>query len=102
MRGSKLGRRLLKFGNGFVDAFINSMESTISPRDMFGSPLYRVSAGDHLATRSARLAQIRNGRWELIGELDARQSGARRPEPEGSAVPPHRLFYTPPPRCTIS
>lgn len=36
--------------------------------DEFGSPPYRFSATDHLGNRRGRLAQIRDGRWQLLGE----------------------------------
>ena len=46
--------------------FARTLESLEFSRDYFGSPAYRFSADDHLGNRHGRLAQIRDGRWELI------------------------------------
>lgn len=48
------------------EAFARTLERLEFTRDYFGSPAYRFSADDHLGNRHGRLAQIRNGRWELI------------------------------------
>jgi len=48
------------------EAFARTLERLEFSRDYFGSPSYRFSADDHLGNRHGRLAQIRNGRWELI------------------------------------
>ncbi|ENO86132.1 ABC transporter substrate-binding protein [Thauera linaloolentis] len=48
------------------DAFARTLERIEFTRDFFGSPAYRFSADDHLGNRHGRLAQIRDGRWELI------------------------------------
>lgn len=48
------------------EAFARTLERLEFTRDYFGSPSYRFSADDHLGNRHGRLAQIRNGRWELI------------------------------------
>jgi ABC-type branched-subunit amino acid transport system substrate-binding protein len=48
------------------EAFARTLERLEFARDYFGSPSYRFSADDHLGNRHGRLAQIRNGRWELI------------------------------------
>ncbi|HQZ03968.1 MAG TPA: ABC transporter substrate-binding protein, partial [Thauera sp.] len=50
------------------EAFARTLESLEFTRDYFGSPSYRFSADDHLGNRYGRLAQIRNGRWELISD----------------------------------
>ncbi|WP_418647534.1 ABC transporter substrate-binding protein [Thauera butanivorans] len=47
-------------------AFARTLERIEFAGDDFGSPAYRFSADDHLGNRHGRLAQIRNGRWELI------------------------------------
>lgn len=52
-----------------VPALISALESLDVAADVFGSPAYRFTATDHLATRNLRLAQVRSGRWELLGEL---------------------------------
>ncbi len=51
-----------------VANFVTALESMEVAPDFFGSPSYRFTATDHLATRSSRLAQIRDGRWEMLGE----------------------------------
>ncbi len=48
------------------EAFARTLERLEFTRDYFGSPSYRFSTDDHLGNRHGRLAQIRNGRWELI------------------------------------
>jgi hypothetical protein len=48
------------------ESFARTLEGMEFTRDYFGSPAYRFSANDHLGNRKGRLAQIRNGRWELI------------------------------------
>ena len=50
------------------DAFARTLERIEFAGDDFGSPAYRFSADDHLGNRHGRLAQIRNGRWELISD----------------------------------
>ncbi len=47
-------------------AFARALESMQFTPDIFGSPIYRFSAEDHLGNRHGRLAQIRNGRWVPI------------------------------------
>ena len=49
-----------------VEAFARTLEGMEFSRDYFGSPNYRFTPGDHLGNRHGRLAQVRNGRWELI------------------------------------
>lgn len=49
-----------------AEGFAAALEGLRSPPDLFGSPQYRFSATDHLGNRHGRLAQIRNGRWELL------------------------------------
>ncbi len=49
-----------------VEAFARTLEGMEFTRDYFGSPSYRFTPQDHLGNRYGRLAQIRNGRWELI------------------------------------
>jgi len=65
-----LVRALEKAGPDLTTAaLVKALETTDRPRDFFGNPPYRLSAEDHLASRAARVAQIRNGRWELLGDL---------------------------------
>ncbi len=49
-----------------VEAFARTLEGMEFTRDYFGSPSYRFTPQDHLGNRHGRLAQVRNGRWELI------------------------------------
>lgn len=49
-----------------VAGFVSALEQLDAPRDFFGSPVYRFSATDHLGNRHGRLAQIRDGRWEIL------------------------------------
>jgi ABC-type branched-subunit amino acid transport system substrate-binding protein len=51
-----------------VANFVSALEGMEVAPDFFGSPSYRFTATDHLATRASRLAQIRNGRWEMLRE----------------------------------
>ena len=63
-------KALLKAGPTLsVSGFTTALESLDVPQDYFGNPPYRFSEGNHLATRSVRLAQIRYGRWELLGDI---------------------------------
>lgn len=49
-----------------VERFVRVLESFDYGEDRFGSPRYRFSADEHLGNRRGRLAQIRNGRWQLL------------------------------------
>ena len=51
-----------------VEGFARTLERMDFSRDYFGSPEYRFSPTDHLGNRHGRLAQIRNGRWELLSD----------------------------------
>ncbi|THF63003.1 amino acid ABC transporter substrate-binding protein [Pseudothauera nasutitermitis] len=51
-----------------VEGFRVALENLQIRPDIFGGPVYRFSADDHLGNRSGRLAQIRNGRWQLISD----------------------------------
>lgn len=51
-----------------VEGFARTLEMMEFTRDYFGSPEYRFSPTDHLGNRYGRLAQIRNGKWELISD----------------------------------
>lgn len=48
------------------ERFAYALERMEFSRDYFGSPSYRFRPDDHLGNRQGRLAQIRNGRWELV------------------------------------
>jgi branched-chain amino acid transport system substrate-binding protein len=52
-----------------TEAFINAMESTTFPPDMFGTPEFRVTKTNHLGINEARLSQIQNGRWKVVSKL---------------------------------
>ena len=49
-----------------AEGFASAMEQVSRTRDFFGSPNYTFSASDHLGNRSARVAQIRGGKWENL------------------------------------
>lgn len=49
-----------------VEAFVSAMESLQTTGDIFGGPAYRFSPDDHLGNRYGRIAQIRDGRWEVL------------------------------------
>ncbi len=49
-------------------SFVAALENLHTDADIFGGPRYRFSAQDHLGNRHGRLAQIRDGRWQLISD----------------------------------
>lgn len=51
-----------------VDRMVSALESIRTSGDIFGSPAYSFTPGDHLASRAVRVAQIRNGRWEIVSD----------------------------------
>lgn len=51
-----------------TERFTAAMERLATTRDFFGSPEYRFSPADHLGNRHGRLAQIRDGRWVILGD----------------------------------
>jgi branched-chain amino acid transport system substrate-binding protein len=51
-----------------TDGFINAMETTVFPPDLFGSPEVRVTKTNHLGINEVRIAQIQNGRWKSISK----------------------------------
>ncbi len=56
-----------------TDSFINVMENTTFPRDMFGSPESRVTKSNRLAITKIRLGQIINSKWTTVSDyVDAR------------------------------
>ncbi len=52
-----------------TDSFINVMETTTFPRDMFGSPELRITKTDRLGQKKFRLAQIINSRWTPVTDF---------------------------------
>lgn len=52
-----------------TDSFINAMETTVFPADMFGSPEVRVTRTNRLGINEVRVAQIQNGKWTTISKL---------------------------------
>jgi ABC-type branched-subunit amino acid transport system substrate-binding protein len=52
-----------------VDTFVMAMETIKTAPDQIGSPAYTFSAANHLGNREVRVAQIRNGRWELVSDF---------------------------------
>ncbi len=49
-----------------AEGFAGALEQVNRSRDFFGSPNYTFTGSDHLGNRSARVTQIRNGRWENV------------------------------------
>jgi ABC-type branched-subunit amino acid transport system substrate-binding protein len=49
-----------------AESFAAALEQVNRTRDFFGSPNYVFTGSDHLGNRSARVTQIRNGRWENV------------------------------------
>ncbi|MFN3985465.1 MAG: ABC transporter substrate-binding protein [Rhodocyclaceae bacterium] len=49
-----------------VDRFVSAMAGLHTEGDIFGGPAYRFSSEDHLGNRRGRIAQIREGRWEIL------------------------------------
>lgn len=52
-----------------TDRFIEAMENTTFPRDMFGNPELRVTKTDRLGQKKFRLAQIINSRWTPVSDF---------------------------------
>jgi branched-chain amino acid transport system substrate-binding protein len=52
-----------------TDGFINAMETTVFPSDMFGSPEVRVTKTNRLGMNEVRIAQIQNGKWIAISKF---------------------------------
>ena len=49
-----------------TERFVAALERLHSTPDIFGGPVYRFTPDDHLGNRHGRLAQIRDGRWQLL------------------------------------
>lgn len=49
-----------------INGFVSAMASLQTEGDIFGGPAYRFSPEDHLGNRYGRIAQIRDGRWEVL------------------------------------
>ncbi len=49
-----------------IEGFVSAMASLHTEGDIFGGPAYRFSPDDHLGNRYGRIAQIRDGRWEVL------------------------------------
>lgn len=49
-----------------TERFVAALERLQTTPDIFGGPVYRFSPDDHLGNRYGRLAQIRDGRWQLL------------------------------------
>ena len=63
------GQATQKVGaNLTTDSFINAMETTVFPRDLFGSPECRITKTNRLCSNKFRLAQIQSGRWVTVSD----------------------------------
>ena len=51
-----------------VENFINTLEKTAFPRDMFGADEMTFSKTKHLGSNRARMSQIQNGKWAPISD----------------------------------
>jgi branched-chain amino acid transport system substrate-binding protein len=49
-----------------VDSYVDALESTPAPRDMFGADEMTYSKTKHLGSSRSRLCQIQEGRWRCI------------------------------------
>jgi branched-chain amino acid transport system substrate-binding protein len=52
-----------------TDSFINAMETTVFPRDMFGSPEMRITKTNRQGGTKLRVAQIINSKWQPITDF---------------------------------
>lgn len=50
-------------------AVAKALERTSVAPDALGNPAFVLSAGDHLALRRVRVAQIRDGRWQIVSDF---------------------------------
>lgn len=50
-------------------AVAKALERTNLAPDALGNPAFVLSAGDHLALRRVRVAQIRDGRWQIVSDF---------------------------------
>lgn len=50
-------------------AVSKALETTRTARDDLGNPEFMLSPTDHLAIRRVRVAQIREGRWEIVSDI---------------------------------
>lgn len=50
-------------------AVAKALERTNVVPDALGNPAFVLSAGDHLALRRVRVAQIRDGRWQIVSDF---------------------------------
>ncbi len=51
-----------------VQSFINTLDNTTLPRDMFGSSEQSYSKTKHLGSNSSRMSQIVNGKWTPVSD----------------------------------
>ena len=51
-----------------VQSFINTLDSSTFPRDMFGSSEMSYTKTKHLGSNSARMSQIVNGKWTPVSD----------------------------------
>ena len=61
-----------------TDTFIQAMDALTVPPDMFGSPQASFTATKHQGSTQARLSQLVDGRWKVVGD-DTRLPAARSP-----------------------
>jgi ABC-type branched-subunit amino acid transport system substrate-binding protein len=49
-------------------SFINAMEATTIPADIFGGPELKFGPNKHLGSAASRLSQLIDGRWRVVGD----------------------------------
>ena len=54
-----------------TDSFLDALESTTWPRNMFGGPEFHITKTNRLGSGMSRVSQIQNGKWVPITELRA-------------------------------
>ena len=69
--GAELFVRALREAGPQADAaaVARALERTQLPPDALGNPAFSLSAQDHLALRRVRVAQIREGRWQIVSDF---------------------------------
>lgn len=69
--GADLFVRALRQAGSQADAaaVARALERTHVAPDALGNPAFVLSAGDHLALRRVRVAQIRDGRWQIVSDF---------------------------------
>lgn len=54
-----------------TDSFLDALESTTWPRNIFGGPEFRITKTNRLGSGMSRVSQIQNGKWVAVTDLMA-------------------------------